>query len=174
MFMHNGTVLGFEKIKRNLTRSLSDEAYNLIDGNTDTEHLFALFVDQVKEFSNPTVQDLADALIRTITILETLKRQANVTEASTLNLVLSDGQRLVVTRYVSEGEESNSLYISQMGRFYCEDGLCCMEDGKKAVLVVSEPLSESQQWEKVDNNHLITVSRNKTISTTSIDPKSLC
>lgn len=171
--MHNGTVFGFEKVKRQLRNSLSDGAYSLINGNTDTEHLFALFTDQVKKFMKPTVRDLANALTRTISVVETLKRRANVTEASTMNLVLSDGQRLVATRYVSEGEESNSLYISQMGRFSCEDGLCCMEGGKKAALVVSEPLSESQHWQKVDNNHLIMVSRNKTVSTTPIDMKKL-
>jgi glutamine amidotransferase len=95
LFMHNGTVYGFEKIRRTLRRGLSDEAYDLIKGYTDTEHIFALFADQIKEFDSPKMEDLTDSLIRAISQIETLKRQAGVSTPSTMNLVLSDGNRLL-------------------------------------------------------------------------------
>lgn len=41
MFMHNGAVSRFSRIRRCLLAALSDEAFGLIDGNTDSEHWWA-------------------------------------------------------------------------------------------------------------------------------------
>ncbi len=101
LFMHNGTVFDFPKMQRSLRRGLSDEAYSLIKGNTDTEHIFALFIDQIKEVKKPTVEQLAEALL-VIAQVELLKKKAGISLASTMNLVLSDGKSLVATRYVCE------------------------------------------------------------------------
>lgn len=38
MFMHNGAVAKFSRIRRRLLAELSDEAFGLIYGNTDSEH----------------------------------------------------------------------------------------------------------------------------------------
>jgi len=43
-FMHNGTVPYFKKIKRSMLEFVSDKAYNLIQGTTDSEMMFAMFV----------------------------------------------------------------------------------------------------------------------------------
>ena len=48
-FMHNGTVGGFAKIKRNMLDKLSDETFDWIKGSTDSEHLFALFIEYFKD-----------------------------------------------------------------------------------------------------------------------------
>ncbi len=81
-----------------------------------------------------------------------------------MNLVLSDGQRMVTTRYVSGGEKSNSLYIITGSRFCSEGGQSHMNEGDDAVLVVSEPLNDSSRWQKIANNHIITIDRDKKIS----------
>jgi len=46
LWMHNGFVSGFTKIKRRLRESLTDELYQLISGNTDSESAFAVFLNQ--------------------------------------------------------------------------------------------------------------------------------
>ncbi len=168
LFMHNGTVFGFEKIRRLLRRGLSDEAYNLIKGNTDTEHIFALFIDLIKPLKSPTAEQLANALMGAIRKIETLKDQVGLETPSSLNLVISDGQSMVATRYVSSGEGANSLYILTGSQLSCEDGQCSMDEGSNAVLVVSEPLSNSPRWQKIGNNHLITVDRDRNISVQSM------
>jgi len=168
LFMHNGSVFGFERIRRLLRKGLSDEAYDLIKGNTDTEHIFALFVDLIKSIENPTSEQLARAVMEAISRIETLKEQAGLDIPSTMNLVLSDGQQMVATRYVSEGEESNSLYAIRGSRFFSEKGKCRISEGSDAVLVVSEPLNNSSRWEKVANNHLIAVDREKSITVHTI------
>ncbi len=46
-FLHNGYVKPFrESIQRRLRRSLADEAYACVRGETDSEHYFALIVDE--------------------------------------------------------------------------------------------------------------------------------
>jgi glutamine amidotransferase len=164
LFMHNGTIFGFGKIRRLLRRDLSDEAYDLIKGNTDTEHIFALFVDLIKHEENPTVEQLVNALSRTISKIEELKAQVGIETPSTMNLVLSDGQRMVTTRYISKGEKSNSLYIITGSEFCTEGDQCRMNEGNDAVLIVSEPLNNSSRWQKIANNHIITVDQDKKIS----------
>jgi glutamine amidotransferase len=168
LFMHNGTVFGFEQIRRLLRRGLSDEAYDLIKGNTDTEHIFAIFIDLIKPIKNPTADQLAKALVGAICRIETLKDQVGLEIPSSMNLVLSDGQKMVATRYVSKGEGSNSLYTLNGGQFCCQDGQCSMDEGGDAVLVASEPLSSSPRWQKVANNHLITVDPDRNISVQSM------
>lgn len=155
LFMHNGTVYGFDQIERALRQGLSDEAYNLIGGYTDSEHIFALFADQVKDYDNPTVEELGSSLREAIKKIETLKGQAGVTEPSTMNLVLTDGRKMIATRYVSEGNNSNSLYIRP-------------KDDGKSFLVVSEPLKTSQHWERVKNNQMILVDLEKEVCVQSL------
>ncbi|BHH85217.1 ergothioneine biosynthesis protein EgtC [Desulforhopalus sp. 52FAK] len=157
LFMHNGTVFGFDKIRRDLRRELSDESYAMIKGNTDSEHLLAMFVDEIREIAEPTVEQLSFALTKVIERIEHLKANAGVTTPSTLNLVLSDGRRMVATRYVSSGEDSNSLYLLQGDEFHCRKGQFSMDPGDNAVLLVSEPLNSSKEWQKVRNNHMIVV-----------------
>jgi predicted glutamine amidotransferase len=41
---HNGQIGGFMFVKRKLINQLSDERYRAIQGTTDTEHAFAIFL----------------------------------------------------------------------------------------------------------------------------------
>jgi len=47
LFMHNGSVGSFHEIRRRLLEGLTDDAFDVVRGSTDTVHLFALFVDQL-------------------------------------------------------------------------------------------------------------------------------
>jgi predicted glutamine amidotransferase len=47
LFMHNGSVGSFHEVRRALLQELTDPAFDLIRGSSDTEHLFALFVDEL-------------------------------------------------------------------------------------------------------------------------------
>ena len=46
-FMHNGGIEQFSKIKRRLQQQLPDEIFNVVNGNTDSEWSFALFLSKV-------------------------------------------------------------------------------------------------------------------------------
>ncbi len=169
IFMHNGTVFGFEKIRRSLRRQLSDETYEMVKGSTDSEHIFGLFADRVADFNEPTLDNMAESLIGAIGDIEKLKGDAGIDIPSTLNLVISDGSRMVATRYVTSGDDSNSLYFASAGQYSCIDGVCHMDEGEDAFLVVSEPLDGSQTWQRVENNHMILVDEHKQVSLRSIE-----
>ncbi len=169
MLMHNGTVFGFDRIRRSLRRQFSDEAYEMVKGSTDSEHIFGLFIDRLSEFTTPTLDNLAESLVGAIADIEKLKGDAGIETPSTMNLVVSDGNRLVATRYISWGDMSNSLYFTSTGRYHCKEGDCHMDEGEDAFLVVSEPLDGSGVWQRVENNQMILVDEQKNITLQSIE-----
>ncbi len=162
-FMHNGRVAGFPRVKRAILGRLSDEAFGMIRGSTDTEHVFALFVDRVREAGHVRgdADGMARALQRTIQDVEDLTQQAGVAEPSLLNLAVTDGEAAVASRYVSEGtDDANSLYVQRGTRYVCEHGECAMRGagtGRGTVMIASEPLSAEEGWEKVPRNHMVVV-----------------
>jgi predicted glutamine amidotransferase len=48
LWMHNGYLGGFERVKRAMRKGLRDELYTAIKGNTDSEHAFYLFLSQLE------------------------------------------------------------------------------------------------------------------------------
>jgi len=163
LMMHNGSIEGFDAIKRELRRRLSDESYSWVKGQTDSEHFFALFLDHVRARSaQPGLNEIADALEATTCEVEALKRAHNVKDVTYLNAVVTDGKSLVATRYCSSpSEEPPSLYYSSGSRYVCEGRTCRMvqaDPREHAVLVVSEKLtSREHDWHKVPAGHMVLV-----------------
>jgi len=169
LFMHNGEIRGFSQIKRNLRRSLSDETYEWIEGETDSEHFFALFLNRLlKKTKTSGVRILSDTLIETIDELEAIKTKHGVQQASSLNIVITDGSCLVGVRYISKGYEKipPTLYYSSGKLCTCENGISHLELSScdKAVLIVSEKLTDYQdEWNEVPPNYLIEVDQSLSI-----------
>lgn len=46
--MHNGGIAEFPRIKRRLQKDLPDVAFDMVQGNTDSEWAFALFLSKVR------------------------------------------------------------------------------------------------------------------------------
>ena len=166
MWMHNGAVANFERIKRRLRESLKDEFYNMVMGTTDSEHAFALFLNSLRvPFGEAQGEDLRAALVETIALLDGWTREANVVEPSYYNFAVTDGHSIVVSRYCSaEGIAGNSLHISRGMRFEClPDGMCDMhtvraQEKAAAVIVSSERLTDDKDdWLDVPDNHTVTV-----------------
>jgi predicted glutamine amidotransferase len=166
MWMHNGFVADFHRIKRSLRNALKDEFYNMIQGTTDSEHAFALFLNSLRTPFNETgAAEMRRALVETIALLTKLTRDEGITGASFYNFAVTDGQTMVVSRYCSaEGIKGASLHFSRGSRFEClPDGLCDLhpvapEQEAQSVIVASERLTDDEtDWEDVPDNHTITV-----------------
>ncbi len=161
-FMHNGTVGGFRSIARILKSALSDDAYHWIQGSTDSELVFAIFLDHYARSTteNPLERTIG-ALTRTIDQVEAVSKDEGVKEPSLLNLAVTDGKCAVVSRYISrEPDKANSLYVHSGSRYECENGICRMApalEGNLAVIVASEPLSDDPGWQSIAPNHLTVV-----------------
>jgi predicted glutamine amidotransferase len=173
-FMHNGRVEGFQAYRRALLSGLSDEAFGLISGSTDSEHLFALFVDCLEDGgSRPeTLDGLQTALLETIGRIEQLRKAAGVELPSRLNMAVTDGVSAVVSRFISTNDErADSLYFCSGSHYVCQDGVCRMEEldnGRGAVIVASEPLSEDRIWTRVEPNTMVGVHQDLRVETASI------
>ncbi|KAG5647943.1 hypothetical protein DXG03_006977 [Asterophora parasitica] len=81
-FMHNGGIAEFPSIKRKLQKSLPDVAFNMVQGNTDSEWAFALFLSKLDDPNGRsfTPDILRKAMLETIAHLNTLADEADITE----------------------------------------------------------------------------------------------
>lgn len=161
-FMHNGDVGGFARIKRRLIASLSDHAFQAIHGSTDSEHVFALFLDEIERRTEPEPVDaMAGALRAAVARVLELVDGGAAGHPSYLNFVVSDGAAAVACRCTTDRpENATTLYFNEGRRYVCDDGVCHMlesDSGEGAVLVSSEPISEDKGWRAVPVNHLVKV-----------------
>lgn len=177
LMMHNGDAPEFQKYKRELRRYLSDETYTWIKGQTDSEHLFALFIDAYNERlkeADPTADTMALALQDMINKLEYLRKSHSIEEMAYLNMVVSDGERMVGVHYISDDNETPlSLYYSEGSKYECENGVCSMlpADGEnRSVMIVSEKLTEiANDWKPIPTNHFILVYKDLSVKLKKIE-----
>ncbi|MFN8825304.1 MAG: class II glutamine amidotransferase [Planctomycetota bacterium] len=161
-FMHNGHIGEFARVRRSLLQGLCDAAFDGIHGSTDSEHLFALVVDELHRrgtYERGGVQAMAEALVAAIARVQELLRIVGVREPSFLNVAMSDGHEAVACRFTTLADyDGESLWL-HTGRLYvCVNGQCRMlapDRGRGCVLVSSEPLSDDDGWDAIPRNHLV-------------------
>lgn len=170
LWMHNGVAKEFYKIKRKLRSSLKDPYYDMIQGTTDSEHAFALFLNFLgDEPEKATLPQLFKAITETINQLNQWSEEAGVDGASDFNFAVTNGHEIVVTRYVSHSDRKpETLYISHGESFECNDeGSCRMQGHAKSfgsVVVASEPLTDySEEWERVAPGTAILINANNEV-----------
>ncbi len=170
LFMHNGDVAGFALLKRKLRTLLSDPIYAWIRGHTDSEHLFALFLEHYLKRGEPaSLQVMRDCLKATIDQICELQQAAGIDECSYLNLAITNGKEMVASRFVSDTDwEPATLYSSSGRRFECRDGVCMMHrsDAPDRVgMIVSEKLTDlTEDWVEVPKNNLVLISSDRQTS----------
>jgi glutamine amidotransferase len=144
-FLHNGFISAFDrKVARRLRESLGDESHERLRGNTDSEHVFAVLLDEYARF-DPAPTRLADAVRGALSRVTELARQADT--QALLTLLVSDGEQLVAARS-SLGAEAPSLFLSA--------GPSPLAPG---VVIASEPLDDSTAWTEVPTDTLLVVER---------------
>jgi glutamine amidotransferase len=162
LMAHNGGIEEFYKVKRHLRASLNDELYNWIQGQTDSEHIFAYLLNHLLGSGQSVNPDsIIDSFEKTFRDIKQMMAQYGIKEPAYLNIVVTNGLFLVATRYVSDPkEEPLTLYHSEGSRYVVEDGVTRLEapaDNDQAVLVVSEKLTEDKHWTMIPPNHFVIV-----------------
>jgi glutamine amidotransferase len=133
LFAHNGAVEEFRTgVSTRLRRTLTERRDAEILSASDSEILFALILDRLDAGTDP-----AEAVAATV-------RQVADAEGGRLNLLLTDGHRLIATRW--------------------GDALSVLDDGD-SLHVASEPFDDDPLWASVPDRHLL----DATASTLSID-----
>lgn len=158
LFMHNGHIGGFRRVKRRLREQLADPIYDWIEGSTDSEHLFALVLQQLGTTNDdPSLTQLRAALLAAMAQIIDLCRSVGESSIQ-LNLAITNGLSLVATRFAHpEDSVPNTLYTahgstlrdSSLGQLIPQD----------SNLVVSEKLNHDSTWSLVPKNHMVTIDR---------------
>jgi len=162
LMAHNGGVEEFGKIKRHLREPLSNELYNWIKGQTDSEHLFAYLLNHLfNNHKTVTPEAVVDSFEHMFRDVKKLMAKYEIKEEAYMNMAFTNGEFVVASRYVSDPkQEALTLYHSEGSRFVVENGitrLVAPKDDDGAVLVVSEKLSDDKDWTMIPANHFVIV-----------------
>ncbi|MBD1584708.1 class II glutamine amidotransferase [Pseudoalteromonas sp. S16_S37] len=172
MFMHNGRLDQFPKFKRSILNSLSDKAFNLIKGNTDSEYAFALFMDTIDFCDNLSAEELKLALYETIRRIMQFRVDNGANTNAFINFAVSDGISTVATRFATDANSQPASLFYTQGTFGYEqlaDDITVNHESNGDIIICSEPLTEtSEGWIKVARNHAIIVDSNNSVTVDAI------
>lgn len=166
LFMHNGEIGQFDKFKRYLRNQLSDAAYDIIQGDTDSEHLFALFISILK--SRPEQEEtpelFASVMMEAISAMQKMRKEHNIVLKDApdyINAVVTNGKVVMAIKYVSFPDlKASSMYYSEGAAYVCHEGECRMRPDvhDQAVLIVSERLTQYRSdWREIPANSFLLV-----------------
>ncbi len=128
LFMHNGQVGQYNKVRRQLENLVPDELYDYRQGTTDSEVVFLLML------ADGLGDDVVGSLRRSVGRVVDIMRAAGIKAPLRFTSSISDGERFYAVRY-STDNAAPSLYFSSR-----DDRL----------VIVSEPLDSAQDdWEQV-------------------------
>ena len=168
LMMQNGGIHEFSKIKRSVSRLMDDEAYDWIRGQTDTEYILGLFMTIARQKANDRhlhLNELVVCLKETFEHIEELKAAAKLTQPSLYNLVLTNGEAMIATRYSTKPEEeSRTLHIASRADYYTtESGKLELRESQEehvGYLLASEQLTDDKDfWREIPINHYVTINR---------------
>jgi glutamine amidotransferase len=163
LFMHNGSIGAFRNIRRSLIAGLGDLAFDVIRGSTDSEHLFAVFVDELMASDLDDDHALAHSLNRAVYRVLDLVAKLGGGHPSYLNLAVTDGNRAAACRFTDDpGRTPESLYLIQRELYQpvWKGGPARRRDERSTSFVVSsERLTDDAAWHTIEPNHMISIAR---------------
>jgi len=163
---HNGDLAGIADMKPYLAPHVKPEFLSRIRGTTDSEWIYALFVSQLKQPSEPADEAAVfEAIEKTLAVLRKARERLGIALSSSVNLFVANGSQLAAVRYCfdfgcyrtddpSRVHEANLSYLSlwyTLGRDYgLHDGEWKMTGGAEradSIIVASEPLTrDTSAW----------------------------
>jgi ergothioneine biosynthesis protein EgtC len=163
LFMHNGHVGAFRSIRRSLLAGLRDESFEAIRGSTDSEHLFAVFLDDLMESDLEDEHALARSLNRAVWKVLALVREMGGGDPSYLNLAVTDGDRAAACRFTDHPDRTpESLYLIQRELYQpAWRGSPGRRRDERSVsyVISSERLTDDSAWHAVEPNHIVSIGR---------------
>jgi len=138
MFMHNGKIGGFDRVRRDLMLAVTPALFGEIRGTTDSELFFYLMA------THGLTEDPARAFALAAGVVLECMARARVSEPFRMTAALTNGELILALRYASDGNPP-TLYHGRS------------EDGA-GTLVLSEPIDDSAgRWHPVPPGHLLRV-----------------
>ncbi|MGX1881475.1 class II glutamine amidotransferase [Streptomyces sp. NPDC055287] len=138
MWMHNGAIADFHRIRRDLSLAVDPALFSSLEGSTDSEVMFYLAITLGLD------QDAPGAVARMAGLVEGLGREHGVEFPLQMTIAVTDSERLWAFRYSSQGA-SRSLFYSTRAATVRElhpDLAFLRGVSPETRLIVSEPLGD--------------------------------
>ena len=150
LWMHNGLIREFPRLKRELVLAVDPSLYPQIEGSTDSEVFFFLALTMGLEDDPP------GAVERAVGYIEHVGRSAGVEQPIQMTVATTDGDSVWAFRYSSE-RRSRTLFFSTRVDTLREqhpDVAVLRQVSDETRLVVSEPLGDLKgAWNEVPESH---------------------
>jgi predicted glutamine amidotransferase len=150
LWMHNGLIREFQRVKRELVLAVDDSLFPLIEGTTDSETMFYLALTFGLE-SDPVA-----AVERMVGFVEETGHKHGVDLPIQMTVATTDGRRVWVFRYSSEGDSRSLYFTTRMDALKAlypkSKELAALSDETRVI--VSEPLGDMPgAWNEVPESH---------------------
>ena len=184
LWMHNGMISGFPRVKRRIINALDHQLFALIQGSTDSEHLGLLFLQILLSGNRPGTDippyaflrqyashELHAALVQTIKTVVRWAAEAGVAAPSLLNCAITDGRSVVVSRFVNDDRgEGATLYYNSGSNWHRDElapssyKMLQRDRRQRSHIISSEPLTSAasddfRDWISVPKNSIIVIDR---------------
>jgi predicted glutamine amidotransferase len=156
LFMHNGEIIGFHRLRRELLFAVDPKLFPLITGTTDSELMFHLALTFGMD------GDVVGGVARMAGFIEEVGRRNGVEDPLQMTLGVSDGERLYAFRYSSCGWSRSLFHSHSMAhlRELAEDEFDKRLEGFSgdARAIVSEPLSDlATPWQEIPEASFVVI-----------------
>jgi len=138
MWMHNGAIAEFHRLRRDLALAVDPRLFLDIEGSTDSELMFFLALTLGLE------EDPPGAVARMAGLVERVGHAHGVEYPLQMTVALTDGERLWAFRYSSQGASRSLFYSTRVKtlRSLHPDMAFLREVSDDTRLIVSEPLGD--------------------------------
>ena len=146
LWMHNGVLRDFPRVKRELVLAVDPSLYPQIEGSTDSETFFFLALTLGLEHDPPT------AVQRAVGLIEDVGRRHGVEQPIQMTVATTDGTRVWAFRYSSEGQSRSLFYSTDVStlRHQYPDNPVLHGLSDETRIIVSEPLGDlAGAWNEV-------------------------
>ncbi|KFI12732.1 MULTISPECIES: class II glutamine amidotransferase [Vibrio] len=127
MFLHNGQIGEFERVKYELQSQLPESLFLKRMGTTDSELIFLLMLH------NGLCEQPVEAIRKTIIDISQMLKSKGIEEPLKASICISDGAQFWAVRYSSD-DDAPTVFIRQEGA---------------NIALASEPLEKSSGWKAV-------------------------
>ncbi|MSO64605.1 MAG: class II glutamine amidotransferase [Alphaproteobacteria bacterium] len=153
LFMHNGRIGGYAKIRRELEQHIPSALFTNRSGTTDSEAFFLLAL------GHGLADDPAGALGRTVRLVEDVMAAHHVDEPLRIAAAYADGERIIALRY-SNDHQSPTLFFGRGGDVYLRHGEIRFQSGDGSAIVLSEPLDGADaSWNEIPESRWLMVEK---------------
>jgi predicted glutamine amidotransferase len=146
LWMHNGVLRDFPRVKRELVLAVDPSLYPQIEGSTDSEVFFFLALTLGLEDDPPA------AVQRAVGLIEATGRRHGVQQPIQMTVATTDGTRVWAFRYSSEGQSRSLFYSTDVStlRHQYPDNPVLHGLSDETRIIVSEPLGDlAGAWNEV-------------------------